>query len=50
MKPIQLPFNPGKEQSSGKICMLIGMDDIAAIGIDKVSNFGYQPPLIGAGN
>jgi hypothetical protein len=30
--------------------MLIGMDDIAAIGIDEVSNFGYQSPLIGAGN
>jgi hypothetical protein len=30
--------------------MLVGMDDIAAVGVDKIGKFGDESFLVGAGN
>jgi hypothetical protein len=50
IKPIQLPFDSGEKQLGGKVCVLVSMDDITAIGVDKVGKFSNESPLIGAGD
>jgi hypothetical protein len=48
VESVERPFDPHKEHPGLIVLMLIGMQDISAMGIEEISDRGYDPPPVWA--
>ena len=46
IKPRHVPFHPHKKQVLGRIDMLVGMQDICAVVIEKICHCSHQAALV----
>jgi hypothetical protein len=46
VKALKLPLNSSQKRARREISVLIGMDDVATVGINKVGKLGNQARLV----